>query len=223
VILPGEAPSSVMEIAANPSLGMTVNETNQSVSTIAPPTPVAASNPSIGDFMAATIGITTTMVANQVAAAVSQISHSAAIVGGLMTSPAYYRNVAKSAGNMLAHTDVLTLAAPGGGAIPGILGDIAPAEENVSSVLSVSDFNRIENAATRINKPITVVGSRASGTANAYSDWDYVIEGLTNSDWKKIKNSLPGSKSVINNTPRNIDIFTTPVNPDLPSITIHPR
>jgi len=66
---------------------------------------------------------------------------------------------------------------------------------------------RIENAATRIGKPITVVGSRAKGTAGAFSDWDYVIEGLNNKSWKQIKNSLPGSKSILDNTPRNIDIF----------------
>jgi len=46
--------------------------------------------------------------------------------------------------------------------------------------LSLSEIERIENAATRIGKEIHLVGSRAKGTANAYSDWDYVIEGITN-------------------------------------------
>jgi hypothetical protein len=91
------------------------------------------------------------------------------------------------------------------------------------NVLSKSQTLRIENAATRINKPITVVGSRASGKAGAYSDWDYVIEGLNSKNWSKIKNSLPGSRSILDNTPRNIDIFKGPVNPNLPYITIYPR
>jgi hypothetical protein len=82
---------------------------------------------------------------------------------------------------------------------------------------------RIENAATRIKKPITVVGSRAEGSAGAYSDWDYVIEGLNSKGWSKIKNSLPGSRSILDNTPRNIDIFKGPLNPNLPHIIIYPR
>ncbi len=91
-------------------------------------------------------------------------------------------------------------------------------------ILSAGDALRIENAATRINKPITVVGSRANGTAGAYSDWDYVIEGGLNSrDWSKIKNSIPGAKSTIDNTPRNIDIFTGAVDKTKPHVTINPR
>ncbi|SIT20346.1 RHS repeat-associated core domain-containing protein [Chryseobacterium ureilyticum] len=93
-----------------------------------------------------------------------------------------------------------------------------------TSVLTAGETLRIENAATRINKPITVVGSRANGTAGAYSDWDYVIEGGLNSrNWSKIKNSIPGAKSTIDNTPRNIDIFTGSVNKSKPHITINPR
>jgi hypothetical protein len=92
-----------------------------------------------------------------------------------------------------------------------------------SSILAKDELLRIENAATRINKPITVVGSRANGTAGAYSDWDYVIPGLNSRNWSKIKNSLPGSRSIMDNTPRNIDIFKGPVNPNLPHITIYPR
>ena len=65
-----------------------------------------------------------------------------------------------------------------------------------------------------------MVGSRASGTAGTYSDWDYVIEGLGSRGWDKIKNSLPGARAVIDNTPRNIDLFRGPLNQNLPHITI---
>lgn len=92
------------------------------------------------------------------------------------------------------------------------------AESNITG----SEAIRIQNAATRINKPISLVGSRASGTAGANSDWDYVIEGLNNSAWKQIKNSLPGARSVLDNTPRNIDVFNGPLNPNLPNITFYP-
>jgi len=91
------------------------------------------------------------------------------------------------------------------------------------SLLSAGELARIENAATRIGKPINVVGSRASGTAKATSDWDYVIEGLTNKQWKQIKNSLPGAPSRIDNLPRMIDIFKGPVDPTKPFITIFPK
>jgi hypothetical protein len=86
--------------------------------------------------------------------------------------------------------------------------------------LSLAEILRIENAATRIGKPITVVGSRASGTAKLISDWDYVIEGITNRNWKKIKNSLPGAKSFIDNTPSNIDLFKGSIDVSRPYITI---
>ena len=89
--------------------------------------------------------------------------------------------------------------------------------------LSLSEIERIENAATRIGKEIHLVGSRAKGTANAYSDWDYVIEGITNKNWKKIKNSLPGAKSFLDNTPRRIDLFKVPLDVTKPYITFYPK
>ncbi|THD30158.1 hypothetical protein [uncultured Flavobacterium sp.] len=94
--------------------------------------------------------------------------------------------------------------------------------DDVADVLSKGDYLRIQNAATRINKPITVVGSRASGTAKAYSDWDYVVPGLKSKNWSTIKNSLPGSRSTLDNTPRNIDIFKGPLDPTKPHIIINP-
>lgn len=91
------------------------------------------------------------------------------------------------------------------------------------SLLDVKDVVRIENAATKIGKPIHVVGSRASGKATAYSDWDYIIEGLTNKNWKSIKNSLPGARSIIDNVPRNIDIIKEPLDITKPYIKINPK
>jgi hypothetical protein len=89
--------------------------------------------------------------------------------------------------------------------------------------LTKGELLRIENAATRINRSINIVGSRATGKAGAYSDWDYVIEGINRRSWNKIKNSLPGSKSILNNTPGNIDLFRGTLDPTKPYITIYPR
>ena len=82
--------------------------------------------------------------------------------------------------------------APGNDLIAGAR-KTANAAKGGRSLLTTGELTRIENAATRINKSITVVGSRASGEARAYSDLDYVIEGgLKDSrEWSKIKNSLP--------------------------------
>ena len=95
--------------------------------------------------------------------------------------------------------------------------------EGSMNTLSSGEYTRIQNAATRINKPINVVGSRANGTARPTSDWDYVIPGLNSKGWDKIKNSLPGSKSIIDNTKRNVDIFKGPLGPSKPHITIPPK
>lgn len=75
---------------------------------------------------------------------------------------------------------------------------------------------RLYNAAYRIKCNIIVVGSRANGTAKATSDWDYIIEGLNNRKWKKIKNSIPGAKS--SDVPmRNIDIVHTRLDTSKPA------
>ena len=110
--------------------------------------------------------------------------------------------------------------------LAGIVEDVSKVSKMAKvaeKVLDASDVSRIENAATRIGRPINVVGSRASGTAGAYSDWDYIIEGVNRKTWNKIKNSLPGAKSVLDNTPGNIDRIKAPLDPTKPHITIYPK
>lgn len=86
--------------------------------------------------------------------------------------------------------------------------------------ITASEFHRLYNAACRISLDIVVIGSRANGTAKATSDWDYIIEQLNNRKWKKIKNSMPGAKTL--NSPRKIDIVRLPVDPSKPYIRITP-
>ena len=82
---------------------------------------------------------------------------------------------------------------------------------------------RIQNAADRINKNINVVGSRADGTATATSDYDYVIEGVSSKEIDKIKNSLPGAKSSVDNLTNRIDLFKGKLNETKPHITVKPN
>ena len=105
----------------------------------------------------------------------------------------------------------------------GVLNRLARNEEIAKSVLSFGEIKRIENAATRIGKEIHLVGSRARGQAKAFSDWDYVIEGINHQTWNKIKNSLPGSKSLLDNTPKNIDLFRGKLDRTKPHITFYPK
>ncbi len=81
---------------------------------------------------------------------------------------------------------------------------------------------RIRNACRRINLEIYLVGSRASGTANAYSDFDYIIPGLKSREWQKIKNSLPGAKCKINNLVNRIDLIKLHVDLSQPYIKFEP-
>ena len=83
-------------------------------------------------------------------------------------------------------------------------------------------YLRIKNAAMRINKTIYLVGSRAAGTHQAYSDFDYIIPTIKNKEWKKIKNSLPGAKVPQDNVPSRIDLLKISVDLSRPYIKINP-
>lgn len=94
---------------------------------------------------------------------------------------------------------------------------------NYAGRLSKSEYTRIQNAANQIKKPISVVGSRGSGKAGPYSDWDYVIEGITHKEKRTIRNSIPGAKSIMDNKPRSIDFLRGPVWKGFPHIPIYPQ
>ncbi|MFF1452173.1 polymorphic toxin-type HINT domain-containing protein [Streptomyces sp. NPDC058274] len=56
--------------------------------------------------------------------------------------------------------------------------------------ISPNDAQRIQNAADKAGQPIIVVGSRANGSANPASDWDYILSGPSRSRHSQ-QNSLP--------------------------------
>jgi len=55
-------------------------------------------------------------------------------------------------------------------------GPVAGGGAKVSNLNSPT-VDRIQNIADKFSLKITVVGSRASGKADQYSDWDYIIQG----------------------------------------------
>lgn len=83
----------------------------------------------------------------------------------------------------------------------------------------------IQSFADTYGTEVTVVGSRAAGTANALSDFDYVISG-TSKIQKAARACLPrgiGGGEIGPGGPTGIDIFAPPVNPNLPNITFTPK
>ena len=95
--------------------------------------------------------------------------------------------------------------------------------EEIQIEIAEGGILRIRNAAIRINKTIYLVGSRASMTYNAYSDFDYIIPTIKCREWKKIKNSLPGAKSYINNLPHRIDLLNVEIDFTRPHIEVKPK
>lgn len=78
---------------------------------------------------------------------------------------------------------------------------------------------RIQNAADRTQTPISVVGSRASGSSGPLSDWDYVVPpGTSRRTIHSLSSSLPEGHRGIGE-PRNQDFHRGNVDAGLPYIT----
>ncbi|WP_142249226.1 RHS repeat domain-containing protein [Bradyrhizobium sp. UNPF46] len=100
----------------------------------------------------------------------------------------------------------------------GASGARTPAQAGISS----GDALRIQNAANRTQQQITVVGSRAAGTAKPTSDWDYIMSGSSRAR-HSASGSVPRGTSGggVNASGREtgIDIFQT-YNPNAPSYNL---
>lgn len=83
------------------------------------------------------------------------------------------------------------------------------------------DQAAIQSAATRIGKPISLVGSRATGNISMASDYDYVVAGATKEDLAILRKALPSGYTGPGEPP-GIDIFTRGLQPGLPYITFNP-
>ncbi|WP_372341876.1 RHS repeat-associated core domain-containing protein [Nocardia sp. CC227C] len=88
--------------------------------------------------------------------------------------------------------------------------------------ISPSDARRIQNAANLRGVEIHVVGSRASGTAGPWSDWDYSIPDANSRMRSRIKGSLPQGSPELGYG-RRIDIFPHPPAEGLPYVTFYPN
>lgn len=87
--------------------------------------------------------------------------------------------------------------------------------------IAPGDARRIQNAADRTGVTITVVGSRAKGTAHGQSDWDYVLEGGTARSRHSSKSSIPSGPHGLGE-PRVQDFFST-LDQSQPYISFSPK
>jgi len=83
------------------------------------------------------------------------------------------------------------------------------------------DQAAIQSAATRIGRPISLVGSRATGSISMSSDYDYVVTGATKENIAILRKALPSTYMGIGEPP-GIDIFTGGIQPGTPYITFNP-
>jgi RHS repeat-associated protein len=88
--------------------------------------------------------------------------------------------------------------------------------------IAAGDALRIQNAADRTGTTVTVVGSRASGTATSASDWDYVVDANAPTR-NSISRSLPGAGNVSEGVRPNIDVFKGSVDKTKPHIEFKPE
>ncbi|MBN6033360.1 type IV secretion protein Rhs [Amycolatopsis sp. 195334CR] len=89
--------------------------------------------------------------------------------------------------------------------------------------ISGGEQRRIQNVADRLNTPVSLVGSRAKGTAHGMSDWDYVIPGINSRNRSRVQTSLPRGNEWLGRNRERIDIFSGSLVTSEPYITFHPR
>jgi len=88
-----------------------------------------------------------------------------------------------------------------------------------------NNVERIQNIATKYDLEISVVGSRAGGTATVYSDWDYIIIGGTSKARSSALFQLPKNLNAVKDgmgRPGAEILKGVTVNPQLPHITFKP-
>jgi hypothetical protein len=86
--------------------------------------------------------------------------------------------------------------------------------------ISAADAARIQAVATRTNQTITVVGSRAAGTAGRASDWDYILSGLAKAR-HFAQRFLPRGPAGTGSS-KGIDVIPGPVDPSRPHVIFKP-
>jgi RHS repeat-associated protein len=119
----------------------------------------------------------------------------------------------------------LDVAGPAGKAVSKVGKAIGPVAGGGAKIenLAASEATRIQNAANRTQTEISVVGSRANGTAGGLSDWDYVVpNGTSSRKIHSMSSSLPEGGRGLGEA-RNQDFFKGPVESSKPHITFTPQ
>ena len=88
--------------------------------------------------------------------------------------------------------------------------------------ITAGEATRIQNAANRIGREITLVGSRAEGTAGLASDWDYLVNA-SGKEQHRIINSLPGAELRAEGIRDPVEFLRGALDPSRPHITFYPR
>ena len=90
--------------------------------------------------------------------------------------------------------------------------------------LSTSEIKRIQNAANRSGKDITIVGSRVNPNKALHdgSDFDFIVDA-NHKTRNNLSKSLPGSKSAKDGVPLNQDIFNEAIDKSLPHVIFKPE
>lgn len=112
---------------------------------------------------------------------------------------------------------------PGSDGVPVREGNVEYGSGGKISALSGNERTRIQNVADRLNMPVSVVGSRATGEAGPLSDWDYVITGINGRNSSRVRTSLPAGDVTLGPIRNRIDIFKGRIVEGRPFITFYPE
>jgi RHS repeat-associated protein len=92
--------------------------------------------------------------------------------------------------------------------------------------MSPLDASRIQAVADKTGARVTVVGSRAGGTAKPWSDWDYIVEGNAKARsyarWKLPK-GVSGGEYDSRGVGKGLDFFDDPLDPRRPHVVFVPK
>ena len=102
-------------------------------------------------------------------------------------------------------------------AAPAAIAGLRTVEE---AGIQAGDAARIQSVASRTRQTITVIGSRANGTATASSDWDYVLSGPSKAR-HSAERFLPRGP-LGSGSGKGIDVVPGSVDPSRPHVIFNP-
>ncbi|MEO7329430.1 MAG: RHS repeat-associated core domain-containing protein, partial [Minicystis sp.] len=157
--------------------------------------------------------------------------------GYLAASAGQYKKAGEIGGEVLGNMAIIA----GAGRVLGADGALAGAADGDAIVasdleatglrtiqeagISPIDAARIQAVVNKTGAPVTVVGSRAAGTATPWSDWDYIVGGNAKARsyarWK-LPRGVSGGEFDSRGAGTGIDIFTDPLDVAKPHVIFEP-